>query len=132
LRSWILFVSAALAEIGGAYLVWQAVREGAAPWVAAAGAVALVGYGFLASLQTDLHFGRVLAAYGGVFVFGSLLWASWWTSFGPTASISSGLGPAFSGRRSSSGLRARRAHLLTRLRWSSLLVANARRNACGR
>jgi small multidrug resistance family-3 protein len=50
------------------------VREGAAPWVAAAGAVGLVGYGFLASLQTDPHFGRVLAAYGGVFVFGSLLW----------------------------------------------------------
>jgi small multidrug resistance family-3 protein len=51
-----------------------AVREGAAPWVGAAGALALVGYGFLASLQTDPHFGRVLAAYGGVFVFGALLW----------------------------------------------------------
>jgi small multidrug resistance family-3 protein len=26
-------------------------------------------------MQADLHFGRVLAAYGGVFVSGSLLWA---------------------------------------------------------
>ena len=42
--------------------------------MAAGGALALVGYGFLASLQADPHFGRVLAAYGGVFVFGSLLW----------------------------------------------------------
>lgn len=74
MQSAALFASAALAEIGGAFLVWQAVREGAAPWVAAAGALALVSYGFLASLQTDPHFGRVLAAYGGVFVFGSLLW----------------------------------------------------------
>lgn len=74
LRAALLFVAAALAEIGGAYLVWQTVRAGAGAWVAVAGALALVGYGFLASLQTDPHFGRVLAAYGGVFVFGSLLW----------------------------------------------------------
>ena len=74
LRAALLFLAAALAEIGGAYLVWQTVRAGAAAWVAVAGGLSLVGYGFLASLQTDPHFGRVLAAYGGVFVFGSLLW----------------------------------------------------------
>ena len=74
LRVALLFFAAALAEIGGAYLIWQTIRAGAAAWVAVAGAFSLVGYGFLASLQTDPHFGRVLAAYGGVFVFGSLLW----------------------------------------------------------
>jgi small multidrug resistance family-3 protein len=74
LRAALLFFAAALAEIGGAYLIWQTVRAGAAAWVAVAGALSLVGYGFLASLQTDPHFGRVLAAYGGFFVFGSLLW----------------------------------------------------------
>ncbi len=31
-------------------------------------------YGFVATLQPDAHFGRILAAYGGVFVAGSLLW----------------------------------------------------------
>lgn len=67
-RSVALFAAAALAEIGGAFLVWQAVRESAPPWVAVAGALALTGYGFLASLQSDPHFGRVLAAVGGVFV----------------------------------------------------------------
>ena len=74
LRSIALFLLAALAEIGGAWLVWQGVREqrGAA-WVIA-GVLALGAYGFVATLQPDPHFGRILAAYGGVFVVGSLLW----------------------------------------------------------
>jgi small multidrug resistance family-3 protein len=74
LRSAALFAAAALAEIGGAFLIWQTMREGAPLWVAVAGAVALTGYGLLASLQSDPRFGRVLAAYGGVFVIGSLVW----------------------------------------------------------
>lgn len=73
-RSLALFVLAALAEIGGAWLVWQGVREHRG-WVwAGAGVVLLGSYGFVATLQTDAHFGRILAAYGGVFVAGSLLW----------------------------------------------------------
>src|SRR5688572_22322739 len=31
-------------------------------------------YGFVATLQPDANFGRILAAYGGVFVAGSLAW----------------------------------------------------------
>ena len=46
---------------------------GASVWVGA-GVVALGVYGFVATLQPDAHFGRILAAYGGVFVVGSLLW----------------------------------------------------------
>jgi small multidrug resistance family-3 protein len=73
-KSMLLFVVAAIAEIGGAWLVWQGVREhrGLA-WVGA-GVLALGAYGFVATLQDEPHFGRVLAAYGGVFVAGSLLW----------------------------------------------------------
>jgi small multidrug resistance family-3 protein len=37
--------------------------------------VALGAYGFVATLQPDSHFGRILAAYGGVFVAGSLAWS---------------------------------------------------------
>lgn len=73
-RSVALFVLAALCEIGGAWLIWQAVREGRPLWWAAAGGAALVAYGFVAAAQADPNFGRVLAAYGGVFVVGSLLW----------------------------------------------------------
>ena len=73
-RSVLLFVLAAFAEIGGAWLVWQGAREhrGVA-WIGA-GIVALGAYGFVATLQPDANFGRILAAYGGIFVAGSLLW----------------------------------------------------------
>lgn len=73
-RTVALFVVAAVAEIGGAWLIWQGAREhrGAA-WIGA-GIVALAAYGFVATLQDDNNFGRILAAYGGIFVAGSLAW----------------------------------------------------------
>jgi small multidrug resistance family-3 protein len=74
LRSVLLFLLAALAEIGGAWLVWQGVREHRGLLWTGAGVVALGLYGFVATLQPDANFGRILAAYGGVFVAGSLAW----------------------------------------------------------
>jgi small multidrug resistance family-3 protein len=73
-RSLALFVVAALAEIGGAWLVWQGVREHRG-WIwVGAGIAALGAYGLVATLQPDANFGRILAAYGGIFVAGSLAW----------------------------------------------------------
>lgn len=74
LKSVLLFALAAAAEIGGAWLIWQAVREDKSWWWAGLGVVALGLYGFVAAFQPDAHFGRVLAAYGGVFIVGSLVW----------------------------------------------------------
>ncbi|MEV6178269.1 YnfA family protein [Streptomyces sp. NPDC052015] len=74
LRSAALFAVAALFEIGGAWLVWQGVREHRGWLWIGAGVMALGAYGFVATLQPDAHFGRILAAYGGVFVAGSLAW----------------------------------------------------------
>jgi small multidrug resistance family-3 protein len=82
-RSIALFVVAAFAEIGGAYLMWQAIKEGRGVLFALAGAVALTGYGAVAALQPDANFGRVLAAYGGVFIVGSLLWGMAFDGFRP-------------------------------------------------
>ena len=82
-RSVLLFVLAAVAEIGGAWMVWQAVREGRAWWWAGIGIIALGIYGFVATLQPDPHFGRILAAYGGVFVAGSLAWGMAFDGFRP-------------------------------------------------
>ncbi|SCL35750.1 small multidrug resistance family-3 protein [Micromonospora rhizosphaerae] len=73
-RSILLFLLAALAEIGGAWLVWQGWRENRGLLWIAAGVIALGCYGFVATFQPDANFGRVLAAYGGVFVAGSLAW----------------------------------------------------------
>jgi small multidrug resistance family-3 protein len=82
-RSVLLFVLAAVAEIGGAWLIWQGVREHRGLLWAGAGVVALGGYGFVATLQPDASFGRVLAAYGGVFVVGRLVWAMALDGFRP-------------------------------------------------
>ncbi|MFV2111799.1 YnfA family protein [Micromonospora sp. DT178] len=73
-RSILLFLLAALAEIGGAWLVWQGWRENRGLLWVAAGVIALGLYGFVATFQPDPNFGRILAAYGGVFVAGSLAW----------------------------------------------------------
>lgn len=74
LRSLALFALAALAEIGGAWLIWQGVREHRGVAFIGAGIAALGAYGFVATLQEDADFGRILAAYGGIFVAGSLAW----------------------------------------------------------
>jgi small multidrug resistance family-3 protein len=83
LKSVLLFTLAAVAEIGGAWLIWQAVREDKAWWWAGLGIVALGLYGFVAAFQPDAHFGRVLAAYGGVFIVGSLAWGMLLDGFRP-------------------------------------------------
>jgi small multidrug resistance family-3 protein len=76
-RAVALFALAGLAEIGGGYLMWRWLRSGAALWVGLAGAIVLVLYGIIPTLQDESRFGRVYAAYGGVFVVLSLLWG-WW------------------------------------------------------
>ena len=68
-----LFVLAGLCEIGGGYLVWLWFREGKPLGYAIAGAVILILYGIIPTFQ-NAEFGRVYAAYGGMFIVLSLLW----------------------------------------------------------
>ena len=82
-RSIALFIAAAIAEIGGAYLVWIGVKEHKGLLFIALGAIALTTYGLVAALQPSHEFGRVLAAYGGVFIVGSLLWGVAFNGFHP-------------------------------------------------
>jgi small multidrug resistance family-3 protein len=85
-RSIALFVAAAVAEIGGAYLVWIGIKEHRGAVFVGLGAVALAAYGVIAALQPSHQFGRVLAAYGGVFIVGSLLWGVAFDGFHPDRS----------------------------------------------
>ena len=71
-----LFVLAGLCEIGGGYLVWQWLREGRSLSFGIIGGIILMIYGVIPTFQ-DAHFGRVYAAYGGMFILLSLLWG--WT-----------------------------------------------------
>jgi small multidrug resistance family-3 protein len=82
-RSIALFILAAIAEIGGAYLVWRGIKDHKGVAFVALGAMALTAYGVIAALQPSHEFGRVLAAYGGVFIVGSLLWGVAFDDFHP-------------------------------------------------
>ena len=73
LRSLLLFVVAGLFEIGGGYLVWLWLRDGRGVLLGALGGLILFLYGVIPTLQ-PASFGRVYAAYGGMFVALSLLW----------------------------------------------------------
>lgn len=70
----LLYVAAALAEIGGCYAVWMVVRlDRSALWLAP-GTVCLGLFAWLlARVETEAA-GRAYAAYGGVYIAGSLLW----------------------------------------------------------
>lgn len=75
-QSIIYFLLAGICEIGGGYLVWLWLREGKPVWYAVAGSVVLIIYGVIPTFQ-PAHFGRVYAAYGGIFIVLSILWG--WT-----------------------------------------------------
>jgi len=72
-KSLLYFVLAGLCEIGGGYLFWLWLREGKSIWFALFGAVVLVFYGVIPTFQ-PANFGRVYAAYGGIFIVLAILW----------------------------------------------------------
>jgi small multidrug resistance family-3 protein len=74
LRSLFLFLLAGLAEIGGGWLIWQWLREGRGLLLGVVGGIVLLLYGVIPTLQSEPAFGRVYAAYGGVFIVLSILW----------------------------------------------------------
>ena len=82
LKSLSLFILAGLLEIGGGYLVWLWLKGDKSAWWGLAGAVLLALYGGVVTLQ-DAGFGRVYAAYGGVFIVMSLLWAMKFDQYTP-------------------------------------------------
>ncbi|PQP90797.1 YnfA family protein [Paenibacillus sp. AR247] len=77
MKSLLLFITAGLAEICGGYLVWLWIKDAKPWWFGAAGSLLLILYGIIPTLQNYPSFGRVYAAYGGIFIVLALLWG-WW------------------------------------------------------
>ncbi|MEW6274031.1 MAG: YnfA family protein [Bacillota bacterium] len=77
LKSFVLFIIAGLAEIGGGYLVWLWLRENRAAYLGLLGGLVLVLYGVIPTFQSEANFGRIYAAYGGIFIIMSTFWG-WW------------------------------------------------------
>lgn len=74
LKTLSIFLLAGVCEIGGGYMVWLWLREGKSVWTGILGLIMLALYGVVATWQ-PASFGRVYAAYGGIFIILSLMWA---------------------------------------------------------
>jgi small multidrug resistance family-3 protein len=69
-----IYVVAALGELGGTYCYWRWLREKGPAWLAVFGLLALLGYAVIQTLQPESRYGRVYAAYAGIFLIGAMLW----------------------------------------------------------
>ena len=74
LKSLSVFILAGLCEIGGGYLIWQWLKADKPLWYGIIGGIILALYGVVATWQIA-DFGRVYAAYGGIFIIMALVWA---------------------------------------------------------
>jgi small multidrug resistance family-3 protein len=72
-RSLFFFLLAGLCEIGGGYLMWLWIKDGRGFSFALLGGAILILYGIIPTFQ-PASFGRVYAAYGGIFIVLSILW----------------------------------------------------------
>lgn len=72
----LLFILAGIFEIGGGYLIWKGVKERQHTAICIiSGAIVLILYGFIPTLQKSDSFGRVYAVYGGFFIVMSYCWS---------------------------------------------------------
>lgn len=74
LKSILYFILAGIFEIGGGYLMWLWLRDGKSALFGILGALVLIGYGVIPTLQPEGNFGKIYAAYGGIFIVMSILW----------------------------------------------------------
>jgi len=70
----ILYPLAALAEIAGCFAFWNWLRLGQSKLWLIPGCASLVAFAWLLTLVPSDAAGRAYAAYGGVYIFSSLLW----------------------------------------------------------
>ncbi len=73
MKTFLLYLATALAEIVGCYLPWLWLRQGASVWVLLPAAFSLVLFAWLLTLH-DAASGRVYAAYGGVYIGVAIVW----------------------------------------------------------
>ncbi len=77
MRTAVIMLAAVLGELGGVYAVWRWRKLGASIWLVPLGLAALLAYAVVQTYQPEIRFGRVYAAYAGVFLLGAMAWG--WT-----------------------------------------------------
>jgi len=70
----LIYMGAALAEIGGCFAFWAWLRMGRSPVWLAPGVASLILFAWLLTRVDSDAAGRAYAAYGGIYICASLLW----------------------------------------------------------
>jgi len=73
-RTALIYIAAAFAEIAGCFGFWMWFRLGKSAWWLPVAVLSLVAFAWLLTLVDTNAAGPAYAAYGGVYVVGSLLW----------------------------------------------------------
>ena len=73
MKTLLLYLATAIAEIVGCYLPWLWLRQGGSAWLLLPAAASLAAFAWLLTLHAAPS-GRVYAAYGGVYVAVALAW----------------------------------------------------------
>jgi small multidrug resistance family-3 protein len=73
----LIYIGAALAEIGGCFAFWAWLRMRKSPLWLAPGVVSLILFAWLLTRVDSDAAGRAYAAYGGIYICASLAWL--WT-----------------------------------------------------
>jgi small multidrug resistance family-3 protein len=74
MKTALVYVGAAVAEIAGCFAFWGWLRLGRPFWWLLPGVLALVIFAYLLTLVETAAAGRAYAAYGGIYIVASLLW----------------------------------------------------------
>ena len=74
MRTTLIYIGAALAEIAGCFAFWAWLRLDKSPLWLVPGMLSLALFAYLLTLVDSEAAGRAYAAYGGVYIASSLLW----------------------------------------------------------
>jgi small multidrug resistance family-3 protein len=72
--SFLIYIAAAVAEIGGCFAFWAWLRLGRSVYWVVPGVVSLTVFALLLTRIESIFAGRTFAAYGGVYIAASVLW----------------------------------------------------------
>lgn len=74
MRNLLWFAVAAAAEIAGCFAAWMWLRLGRSVWWIVPGTCSLIVFALVLTRVDAIFAGRAFAAYGGVYIVGSLIW----------------------------------------------------------
>jgi small multidrug resistance family-3 protein len=74
MTSFLIYIAAAVAEIGGCFAFWAWLRLGRSVYWVFPGVASLMVFALLLTRIESIFAGRTFAAYGGVYIAASVLW----------------------------------------------------------